>query len=105
LVDDAETGLFEDIDLNSKDANVDLQEHECTPNECSECVVKENQIESLQQKVILLERRLQKATFSIALLKNNDSNVRFFTGLPCWKLFVYVSEFVSPNASTYFSLH
>ena len=53
----------------------------------------------LQKKVSILETRLKEATFSVTFLKACEKHAKVFTGLPSWKVFSHIYEFVSPHAS------
>ena len=66
---------------------------------CSSCTKYSRQLKELDDKVHLLERKLEKVSFSVSLLENNNKLVTFFTGLLSWDIFQEAFCFLSPFAS------
>uniref|UniRef100_A0A1X7UQV1 DDE Tnp4 domain-containing protein n=1 Tax=Amphimedon queenslandica TaxID=400682 RepID=A0A1X7UQV1_AMPQE len=55
-------------------------------------------------KINLLEEKLFKATFSVQLLGANDKHAKIFTGLPSWKIFYHLYNFIAPHPGKSISL-
>lgn len=85
-------GQLEDgTDTNGIPDEAAVEESICT----SQCTSK---MQELISKINLLEEKLFKATFSMQLLGANDKYAKFFTGLPSWKIFYHLYNFIAPHA-------
>lgn len=97
-VDQQETEEWNDQEENDRgrnDKDADREGREPAHN---------REVAMLKEKINLLEMTLIKRTFSVMLLRNDDKYARLYTGLPSWRVFQHVFEFVSPNAGKSISL-
>ncbi|XP_026010362.1 uncharacterized protein LOC113013563 [Astatotilapia calliptera] len=89
---------------DTTETTAEIQPQQITPQhededlqDCKMCSLRLQEIAHLQEENLILQKELSKRKLDMEFLKDNNSKVKFYTGLPSFALLMGVLQQISPS--------